>query len=98
MIAEWVVVHNDGGYKVTDLVEESGRIIARVEGFGYANYPCAINAKTGVKERGGAYHKAIKLEAFAWAERVAGLYPVHPEDARPPFYTVNKIHPFRLPE
>jgi hypothetical protein len=62
-------------------------IIAMIEDFGYAAYPCAINSKTGNIERGGAYWD--RVEAKLWAERVVGLHPLKPSDERPPFYYEN---------
>lgn len=79
-MAKWVASAHEEEVLVTD----GGEIIARVEDFGYACYPCAINAKTGNLERGGAYYD--KVEAKLWAERVAGEHPSKPEDVRPPFY------------
>jgi hypothetical protein len=67
-----------------DLLMDGDRCIARIEDFVYACYPCAINAKTGYLERGGAYRD--RVAAILWAERVAGLHPTKPEDKRPPFY------------
>lgn len=66
------------------LIDEKGNCIGRVEDFGYACYPCAINAKTGNLERGGAY--SDRVAAVLWAERVAGMHPDKPGDERPPFY------------
>jgi hypothetical protein len=66
------------------LVDDSGVQLARVEDFGYACYPCAINAKTGNLERGGPTKD--RVEARLWCERVAGLRPARPGDERPPFY------------
>lgn len=72
------------GYQVDNLVTPDGNIVARIEDFGYAAYPCAINATTKNLERGGAY--SDRVEAILWAERVAGLHPAKPHDARPAFY------------
>lgn len=73
------------GYVSDDLLmDESGDVIARLEDFGYAAYPCAINISTGQLERGGAY--ADRVAAMQWAERVAGLHPLKKGDKRPAFY------------
>lgn len=85
MIATWQPNPSSyEGYQVDDLVTPSGNIIARIEDFEYAAYPCAINAATGNLERGGAYED--RVEAILWAERIAGLHPVKPSDDRPAFY------------
>lgn len=85
MTAQWTPVRDgDDGYMVDDLITNDGTAIARIEVFWYASYPCAINAKTGNLERGGAYHDEV--EARLWAERIAGLHPKKPTDERPPFY------------
>ena len=67
--------------------------IARIEDFGYAAYPSALNAATGNWERGGAYSNCV--EAMLWAERVAGLHPAKPGDERPAFYYEPKKEPSR---
>lgn len=72
------------GYQVEVLVDDAGKEIAMLEDFGYAAYPCAINAKTGNLERGGPH--TDRVAAILWAERVAGLHPVKAGDERPPFY------------
>ena len=80
---KWKPVIDDDDYRVDDLIID-GETVARIEVFWYASYPCAINAKTGNLERGGAYHDEV--QAKLWAERVAGLHPTRPTDERPPFY------------
>lgn len=66
------------------LIDDDGEVLARLEDFGYACYPCAVNCKTGNLERGGAYRD--RVAAMLWAERVAGLHSAKPGDERPPFY------------
>ncbi len=85
MTARWIDNPHDHGYEKDEiLMTEDGVAIARLEGFGYACYPCAINAKTGQLERGGAHQD--RGRAKLWAERVAGLRPTLPGDERPAFY------------
>ena len=63
---------------------DGDRCIGRLEDFGYACYPSALNAKTGNVERGGAYRD--RVAAMQWVERVAGEHPTKLGDERPPFY------------
>lgn len=70
-----------------DGVTDTDAAVARIEDFGYAIYPCALNAKTGNIERGGAFDNVAK--AKAWCERVAGFSPPKPGGERPPFYYRN---------
>lgn len=74
----------DDHYECDDLLMDGDRCIGRVEDFGYACYPMAVNVKTGNVERGGAY--TDRVEAKLWVERVAGLHPPKPGDERPAFY------------
>lgn len=83
-IPQWKPIADEPGNQVDDLVTEDGEIIARVEDFGNAAYPCAINAATGNLERGGPHPD--RAAAFAWCERVAGLHPTKSGDERPAFY------------
>jgi hypothetical protein len=66
------------------LMDENDAVIARIEEFGYACYPMALNAATGNWERGGPHFD--RVAAVMWAERVAGLHPGKPGDGRPRFY------------
>lgn len=90
MIAAWKAVSDEGDgtygktYQVEQLVTPDGKVIAMLEDFGYAAYPCAINAQTGNVERGGAYFD--RVAAILWAERIAGLHPTKSGDHRPAFY------------
>lgn len=70
------------GYSAENLVTHDGRVIGRVERFRYASYGTAIDAKTGLQERGGA---STYEAAKAWAERVA-TGKAEPGDERHPFY------------
>jgi hypothetical protein len=79
--------HSD--YRDDLLMTDDGVCIARIEDFGYAAYPCAINAATGNLERGGPYND--RVAAMLWAERVAGVHPTKPGDERPPFYYTRKL-------
>lgn len=83
-IPTWKAVRDEIGYQVEDLVDENGNILARIEDFGYAAYPCAVNAVTGNLERNGPTYD--RVAGKLWAERVAGLHPTKPGDERPPFY------------
>lgn len=68
------------------LIDDDGVVLAVVEQFyddGPA-YPTAIDARTGLLERGGPMN--CPVEARLWAERVAGLHPRQEGDDRPPFY------------
>jgi hypothetical protein len=67
-----------------EYVTDDGQHIARIEDFGYAAYPSALNAATGNWERHGATED--RVAGMLWAERVAGIHPVKPGDERPPFY------------
>lgn len=84
MIARWVPNPSHSLYVDDFLLTDGGVLVARVEDFGYAVYPCAVNSLTGRLERGGAFSDAV--EARLWAERVAGIHPTKPGDERPPFY------------
>jgi hypothetical protein len=86
MVAQWQpMAPPASGYEQLDkLVDDSGHTVAFLEDFGYAAYPCALNAATGNWERGGAYRD--RVEAMQWAERVAGLHPGKLGDERPRFY------------
>lgn len=82
----------DVHHQVEVLLVEEGNpdsVIAMVEWFEDDGpyYPCAINARTGNVERGGPMDA---VDAFAWAERVAGLHPLKAGDDRPPFYYTRK--------
>lgn len=94
----WVQVCSDPDYMVWDLMNPTGKVLARVESFSYAAYPMALNSRTGRKERGGAYQRERFVYAFQWAERVAGLRPAWKSDKRPPFYTGTYIPPFAHPK
>lgn len=77
--------HSTEGWQCDELVTPDGvHCVARIEDFEHAAYPSALNAATGNWERGGAYFD--RVEAILWAERVAGLHPVKPQDERPAFY------------
>ena len=67
-----------------EYVDERGCHIARIEDFGYAAYPSALNAATGNWERHGPTQD--RVAGKLWAERVAGLHPMKQSDERPPFY------------
>ena len=67
-----------------EYVDHRGHHMARVEDFGYAAYPSALNAATGNWERHGPTQD--RVEGKLWAERVAGIHPVKPGDERSPFY------------
>jgi hypothetical protein len=84
----WNVVSADDHGDEVQILVHGGVTVAKLEDFGYAAYPCAINAATGNLERGGAYHD--RIAAKAWAERVAGMHPAQPGDERPPFYWTQK--------
>jgi hypothetical protein len=84
MTATWRPNPHHDDYQDDLLMTEDGRCIGRVEDFGYACYPSAINVATGNLERGGPYYD--RVEAILWAERVAGLHPSKPGDERPPCY------------
>ncbi len=76
----------DGAHYESDdlLIDDKGNVIARLEDFGYAAYPMALNAATGNWERGGPY--TDRVAAMLWAERVAGEHPPKSGDERPAFY------------
>ncbi len=71
-------------WQCDELVTDKDEHIARIEDFGYACYPSALNAATGNWERGGPYDD--RVEAMLWAERVAGEHPSKAGDERPRFY------------
>lgn len=71
-----------------EYVDHRGFHIARIEDFGYAAYPSALNALTGNWERNGPMED--KVAGKLWAERVAGVHPTKPSDERPPFYYSDK--------
>lgn len=83
-MATWQPNPHHDDYQDDLLMDEHGNCIGRVEDFGYACYPTAINAATGNMERGGAYKD--RVAAIQWVERVAGEHPTKPGDERPPFY------------
>ena len=67
-----------------EYVDHRGQHIARIEDFGYAAYPSALNAVTGNWERHGP--TSDRVAGKLWAERVAGIHPVNLGDERAPFY------------
>jgi hypothetical protein len=67
-----------------EYIDHHGLHVARIEDFGYAAYPSALNAATGNWERHGP--TSDRVAGKLWAERVAGVHPPKPGDERHPFY------------
>jgi hypothetical protein len=88
-VAGWVP--NPNYQECDEYVTDDGRHIARIEDFGYAAYPSALNAATGNWERYGAC--LDRVEGMLWAERVAGIHPLKPGDEMPPFYYMPREKP-----
>ncbi len=77
-MATWQPNRAHAAYQDDLLVTDDGQCIGRIEDYGQACHPSAVNAATGRWERGGAYSDPVA--AMAWAERVAGLHPTKPGD------------------
>lgn len=69
-----------GDYQIDALVTGGGAHVAYVQEFWYACYANALCAATGEWTRGGAFLDAVS--AMQWAERMAGVHPAKPGDAR----------------
>jgi hypothetical protein len=76
----WQPSPDESDWQRDVLVDETGREIACLEDFGCAAYPIALSAATGKWQCGGPYQD--RVAAMQWAERIAGVHPAKPGDAR----------------